>query len=79
MADNVQAFNGTAWATSSFSLGLGDYDLQVKPGYLVVPGGTFGYWHTGSYASSSVYKYYIRRFQTSGTKTSMTVNLNNNT
>ena len=79
LADNVQAFNGTAWATSSFSLGLGDYDLQVKPGYLVVPGGTFGYWHTGSYASSSVYKYYIRRFQTSGTKTSMTVNLNNNT
>ena len=79
LADNVLGFSGTAWVTGSFQLGLGDYDLQVKPGYLVVPGGTYGYWHTGSYASSSAYKFYIRRFQTSGTKTSMTVNLNNNT
>ena len=78
MADNVQEFDGTAW-TTTFALGqLGDYDLQVKPGYLVDPGGTYRYWHPSGY-SSGTYKYYIRRFQTSGTKSSMTVNLNNTT
>jgi hypothetical protein len=78
LADNVQEFDGTAW-TTTFALGqLGDYDLQVKPGYLVDPGGTYRYWHPSGYGSGT-YKYYIRRFQTSGTKSSMTVNLNNTT
>jgi|21_taG_2_1085346.scaffolds.fasta_scaffold02864_3 hypothetical protein len=78
LADNVQQFNGTAWVTT-FALGqLGDYDLQVKPGFLVDPGGTYRYWHPSGYGSGT-YKYYIRRFQTSGTKSSMTVNLNNTT
>ena len=78
LADNVQAFNGTAWVTT-FALGqLGDYDLQVKPGFLVDPGGDYGYWYPDDWGSGT-YKYYIRRFQTSGTKSSMTVNLNNNT
>ena len=78
LADNVQQFNGTAW-TTTFELGqLGDYDLQVKPGFLVDPGGSYRYWHPSGYGSGT-YKYYIRRFQTSGTKSSMTVNLNNNT
>ena len=78
LADNVQAFNGTAWTTSyQLSTGgnqLGDYDLQVKPGHLVDPGGTYRYWYLASYGSGT-YKYYIRRFQISGTKTSMTVNV----
>jgi hypothetical protein len=78
LLDNVQEFNGTAWVTT-FALGqLGDYDLQVKPGFLVDPGGSYRYWHPSGYGAT--YQYYIRRFQTDGgTKTSMTVNLNNTT
>ena len=76
IADNVQAFNGTAWVTT-YNVSrpfLGDYDLQVKPGYLVDPGGTYRYWYPSGYGSGT-YKFYIRRFQTSGTKTSMTVDV----
>ena len=83
LADNVQEFNGTAFTTtynvSRSSPLLGNYDLQVKPGYLVDPGGTYRYWYPSSYGTGT-YKYYIRRFQTDGTTySSMTVNLNNNT
>ena len=56
---------------------MGEYDLQVKPGFLVDPGGSYRYWHPSGYGGT--YQYYIRRFQTSGTKSSMTVNLNNTT
>ena len=45
---------------------------------MVNPGGDYRYWYPENYGSGS-YKYYIRRFQTSGTKTSMTINLNNTT
>ena len=81
--NNVLGFNGDAF-TSTYDVGrtatrlIGEHDLQVKPGFLVEPGGTFRYWYPANYGSGS-YKYYIRRFQTSGTKSSMTVNLNNNT
>ena len=86
LADNVQAFNGAYFTTDSFKTNdngdsvLGDYDLQVKPGYLVDPGGTKGYWFAENFGSGT-YKYYIRRFQKSsgGTKTSMTINLSNTT
>ena len=83
LADNVQEFDGTAFTTSynvsRSSPLLGNYDLQVKPGFLVDPGGSYRYWYPSSYGSGT-YKYYIRRFQTdSGTKSSMTVNLNNTT
>jgi len=75
LLNNVTAFNGTAWDTA-FAIGqLGTYDLQVKPGYLVDPGGTYRYWYPANHHSGGTYKYYIRRFQTSGTKTSMTVNV----
>jgi hypothetical protein len=75
LADNVLTFNGTAASTV---FGLYTYtsgnDLQVKPGYLVKPGGTYGYW-LGDPDTSKTYKYYVRKFTTSGTKTSMTLNL----
>ena len=82
LADNVQAFNGAYFTTNSYKTNdngdavIGDYDLQVKPGYLVDPGGTRGYWFPSNFGSGT-YKYYIRRFQktSSGTKTSMTLNL----
>ena len=78
--NDVVGFNGDAW-TTTYDVSrpfIGEQDLQVKPGYLVDPGGDYRYWYPENYGSGS-YKYYIRRFQTSGTKTSMTVNLNNNT
>jgi hypothetical protein len=80
LADNVQAFNGAYFTTNSFVTNdegdevLGDYDLQVKPGYLVDPGGDYGYWFAENFGSGT-YKFYIRKFQTSGTKTSMTVDV----
>ena len=88
IADNVTAFNGAYFTTDSFQTNdegdgvIGQYDLQVKPGYLVNPTGSYGYWFTGDSlpASSTGYRFYIRRFQkTSGNKTSMTINLNNKT
>ena len=74
LADNVLAFNGTATTTTFGLYTLGANDLQVKPGYLVKPGGTYGYW-LGNPSAASDYKYYIRKFTTSGTKTSMTLNM----
>ena len=80
LADNVTAFNGAYFTTDSFQTNdegdsvLGDYDLQVKPGYLVEPGGSYGYWFPEDFGSGT-YKYYIRRFQDGSTRTSMTVNV----
>ena len=73
--DNILNFTGTAYDTNFSLYNLGATDLQVKPGYLVKPGGTYGYWLANP-SSASDYKYYIRKFSTnSTTKTSMTVNL----
>jgi len=78
--NNVLGFNGEASDTnynvsqSGANRILGENDLQVKPGFLVNPGGSFRYWYPANYGSGS-YKYYIRRFQTSGTKTQLTLNV----
>jgi hypothetical protein len=72
--DNILTFNGTPWTTSFGLYNLGATDLQVKPGYLVKPGGTYGYWLTNP-SSASDYKFYIRKFSTTGTKSNMTLNL----
>ena len=86
--NNVTTFNGSYFTTDSFKTNdegdavIGQYDLQVKPDYLVNPTGSYGYWFTGNSlaASSTDYRFYIRRFQkSSGTKTSMTVNLSSKT
>jgi len=37
-------------------------ELQIKPGYLVTPGGTYGYW-TPANSSANTYQYYSRAFQ----------------
>ena len=76
LADNVLAFNGTAWTTTFGLYTLGATDLQVKPGYLVKPGGTYAYW-LGNPSTASDYKYYIRKFNSGATsaKSSMTLNL----
>ena len=54
---------------------LAKYDLQVKPGFLVYPGGTNKYWLANPDTSTD-YKYYARAFQTDGgVKTSLTLNV----
>jgi hypothetical protein len=73
--NNVLSFTGTAWNTGSGQDGLGAIDLQVKPGFLVKPGGTYKYWLNDP-DSGQAYKYYIRRFKTAGiTYGQMTLNL----
>ena len=82
LADNVTTFNGAYFTTDTFQTNdngdnvLGNYDLQVKPGYLVDPGGSYGYWFPTNFGTGD-YKYYIRRFEksSSGTKTQMTINI----
>ena len=77
--NNVIGFNGDAF-TTTFNISqdsnrlIGEKDLQVKPGFLVNPGGSFRYWYPENYGSGS-FKYYIRRFQTSGTKTQLTLDV----
>ena len=77
--NNVVAFNGDAF-TTTFQVGglLGNNDLQVKPGFLVDPGGSYRYWYPADYGTGD-YKYYIRRFQDGSSRTSMTVNASNKT
>ena len=76
--NNITSFNGDAFTTDTFQTNdegdavLGNYDLQVKPGRLVDPGGNYGYWFASGFGSGT-YKYYIREFQTSGVKGSLTV------
>ena len=78
--NDVLGFNGDAFDTAynvsraGSDRVIGEQDLQVKPGFLVNPSGSYSYWFPDNYGSGS-YKYYIRRFQTSGTKTSMTVDV----
>lgn len=48
---------GTKFTTGSYSVyTLGATDLQIKPGYLVKPGGTYGYWLADPNPSQT-YKY----------------------
>ena len=64
------ALNGTFTAankfiTNSFQINnLTDIDFQVRPGYLVVPGGSHKYWLPT--IGSSNYKYYARAFNATG-------------
>jgi hypothetical protein len=73
--DNLLSFGGTSWDNTYNEYGiLGPKDLQVRPNRLVKPGGNNGYWLTNP-SNSSDYKYYVRKFSTSGTKTSMSINI----
>ena len=75
LSDNILSFTGTAWDTTFGLYNLGARDLQVKPGFLVKPGGTYGYWLTNPSAASD-YKYYIRKVTTNaGVKGTMTLNM----
>lgn len=55
--------DGDKFTTGSYDIGLlSTLDLQVKPGYLVTPGGTYGYWMP-AVASANDYQYYARAFK----------------
>jgi len=71
----VTAFNGAPWDTSTAYYNLGDKELQIKPGFLVKPGGTYGYWITNP-STASDYKYYIRRFRRTVNVNSMRITVN---
>jgi hypothetical protein len=65
---------------TTYSDGLVDpaIDLQIKPGFLVKPGGTYKYWLPTS--GTSIYRYYAREFDTGGaTYSSMTINIDGKT
>lgn len=68
--------SGSKFTTGSYdAYNLGSLDLQVKPGFLVKPGGTYAYWLTDPNPSQT-YKYYARAFQTNGSSFSaMTLNV----
>jgi len=74
--NNILTFIGDTWSTAFGLYNLGATDLQVKPGFLVKPGGTYGYWLTNP-SSASDYKYYIRKISSgaASNKVSMTLNL----
>jgi hypothetical protein len=62
---------GTAYSDGLVNASL---DLQVKPGFLVKPGGTYKYWLPTT--GTSIYRYYAREFDTGGsTFSSMTINV----
>ena len=74
--DNLLSFGGTTWDNTYNEYGiLGSQDLQVRPNRLVKPGGNNGYWLPNP-SNVSDYKYYVRKFSTSGTKTSMSITVN---
>jgi len=69
--------SGGKWTTGSYSAyTLGALDLQVKPGFLVRPGGSYGYWLADP-NSGKTYKYYARAFRRdlATAATSMTINV----
>ena len=55
--------SGDKFTTSTYDISLlSTLDLQVKPGYLVTPGGDYGYW-LPSVPSANTYQYYARSFK----------------
>ena len=78
--NNVTTFAGNYFTTASFQTNdegdavIGVKDLQVKPGFLVNPGGAYRYWFAENFGNT--YKYYIRKFKiSSGTKSQLTINI----
>ena len=78
LTDTLLSFGEDSWDNSygEYNI-LGTQDLQVRPNKLVKPGGNNGYWLPNP-SSDSNFKYYVRKFSTSGTKTSMSINCGGN-
>jgi hypothetical protein len=72
LTDAVTTFTGLAWDNTYNLYNPGGKDLQVKPGNLVKPGGTYKYWLNDP-SPSDTFKYYVRRFQRTSVLTSFTL------
>ena len=68
--DSMLTFVGTAFVSSSR---LGTKDLQVKPGFLVEPGGSRRYWYPSSYGDT--HKFYVRKFKRTTSIASFTLSV----
>lgn len=67
--DNILTFAGTAFNSGSR---LASKELQVKPGYLVYPGGSRTYWYP---TIGDTFKYYVRKFRRTTSINSFTLSL----
>ena len=74
LSNNLLNMTGTNFNSASY---LGTHDLQVKPGFLVNPGGNNGYWYPSGYGTT--YKYYVRRFKTNVVVNKLQITLTGNT
>ena len=74
LTDAVTTFSGVAWANGYGLYNLGAKDLQVKPGFLVKPGGTYKYWLNDP-STGDTFKYYVRRYQRTSVLTSFTLDV----
>jgi hypothetical protein len=78
LTDSLLSFGEDSWDNSYGEYNsMGPKDLQVRPNRLVKPGGNNGYWLPNPNSDSN-FKYYVRKFSTSGTKTSMSINCGGN-
>jgi hypothetical protein len=68
--DNILSFTGTAFTSGSR---LAAKELQVKPAYLVYPGGSKTYWYPSGYGDT--FKYYVRKFQRTSAINTFTLSL----
>lgn len=69
---DVLAFTAPAFSQSFGLYNLPDKELQVKPGFLVKPGGTYGYWITDP-SPSDTFKYYVKEYVKTGGANSIVV------
>jgi hypothetical protein len=74
LADNMLNMSGSAFNSAS---SLGTHELQVKPGFLANPGGTYGYWYPSGYGTT--YKYYVRHFKSNLVVNKLQITLTGNT
>lgn len=72
--DNMLNSSGSYFNSASY---LPTSSLQVRPGYLVNPGGSNGYWYPSGYGST--YKYYIRHFKSTAVVNTLRITLTGNT
>lgn len=74
LSDTILTMGGSVFDSASY---LSTRDLQVKPGFIVNPGGSNGYWYPSGYGTT--YKYYIRRFKSNVVVNKLQITLTGNT
>lgn len=72
--NNLLNSSGSYFNSASY---LPTASLQVKPGYLVNPGGAYGYWYPSGYGTT--YKYYVRYFKSTAVVNTLRITIAGNT